>query len=194
MASADVEVEIKIPLDEDSFFKVKEKLKDVAKFERKSKQKDEYFTPAHRNFVEPEFPYEWLRIGERDDKVILNYKHWHPEGARIVTHCDEFQTEVKSSDQLRKLFSSLDFKKLVTVEKEREIYIYKDEFEIVLDIVKDLGHFIEIESLKDFGGVEATRNKVFEFAESLDLDTSERDLRGYPFLVMKKDGLIKSKD
>ena len=63
-------------------------------------------------------------------------------------------------------------------------------FEISLDSVKELGHFIEIEAMKDFGGVEATREKLFEFAKNLGVDTSNLDLRGYPYQLMKKKGLI----
>ena len=190
MSNNNIEIEIKIPLDKDTFFQVKEKLKKISKFVKNSHQIDEYFTPAHRNFVEPEFPFEWLSIRKRDDKVILNYKHYYPENVEVTTHCDEFETEIKNLDQLEKIFSVLNFKKLVTVEKEREVYIYNDEFEVALDIVKELGHFIEIEAMKDFGSVEATREKLFEFAKDLGIDISKTDKRGYPFLLMKKKGLL----
>jgi len=191
MSNNNIEIEIKIPLDEKSFFKVKEKLEKIAKFVKNSHQIDEYFTPAHRNFLEPEFPFEWLSIRKRDDKVVLNYKHYYPENVEITTHCDEFETEIKNLDQLEKIFSVLNFKKLVTVEKEREVYVYNDEFEIALDIVKELGHFMEIEAIKFFGSVEATREKLFEFAKNLGIDISKTDKRGYPYLLMKKRKLVK---
>jgi len=192
MANEHIEIEIKISLDENSFFKVKEKLKKIARFEKISKQIDEYFTPAHRNFVDPEIPLEWLSIRKRGDKNILNYKHWYLLGkSQIATHCDEFETEVKDSGQLKKIFSVLDFKKLITVEKEREIYVYRDEFEVALDKVKELGLFIEIEAIKDIGSIEETRKKLFEFAENIGIDISKTDKRGYPYLLMKKKGLIK---
>ena len=133
-----------------------------------------------------------MRIGKRGDKTILNYKHWYiPEGGDTGTHCDEFETYINDSEQMKKIFSSLDFKKLITVDKEREVYVFKDEFEIVLDVVKDLGHFIEIEAKKDLGSVEETRKKLFEFAKNLGVDTSKLDKLGYPFLMMKKKGLVK---
>lgn len=191
MANDNVEIEIKIPLDEDTFFKVKEEIKEIAKFEKSSYQIDDYFTPAHRNFVGPKFPFEWLRIRKRSNKVILTYKHYYPENAEITTYCDEFETEIKDKEQLEKIFSALDFKKLVTVEKEREVYVYNNEFEISLDIVKNLGYFIEIESMKDFGSVGTTRKKLSEWAKTLGIDISKTDKRGYPFLIMKKKGLIK---
>ncbi len=193
MTKEDKEIEIKILLDENIFNKIKEKLKSIAKFVKSEKQVDEYFTPPHRNFVEPKFPFEWLSIRRREDKVILNYKHYYPEDAKITTYCDEFETEIKNPEQLEKIFSTLNFKKLITVEKEREIYIYNDKFEIALDKVKHLGLFIEIEAIKDLGGVEKTREKLFEFAKNLGIDVSKTERRGYPYLLLKKKGLIKQK-
>ncbi|MCK4429530.1 MAG: class IV adenylate cyclase [Candidatus Aenigmarchaeota archaeon] len=192
MANNDIEIEIKFPLDEINFYRVKKKLNEIANFVKKTRQIDEYFTPFHRNFVEPKFPFEWLSIRRRGDKAILNYKHWHPENVEVSTHCDEFETEIKNPDKLEKIFSSINLKKLVAVEKERETYTYNDEFEIALDMVKDLGYFIEVEAIKDFGSVETTREKLFEFAKKLGIDISKTDKRGYPFLLMEKKGLIKS--
>lgn len=190
MKSNDIEIEIKIPLDEETFINVKEKIRASCKFVKSSHQIDEYFTPAHRNFLEPKFPFEWLSIRKRNNKVFLNYKHYYPENCEITTHCDEFETEVKDSNQLEKIFSALNLKRLVTVEKEREVYLYNDEFEVALDTVKELGHFMEIEVRKSFGSIEETREKLFEFAKNLGLDVSKIDKRGYPFLLMKKKGLI----
>lgn len=191
MSHNDTEIEIKIKLDKDSFSKVKENVENTAKFVKKVRQSDEYFTPAHRNFTEPKFPFEWLRIRKRGDKAILNYKHFHPDNAEVHTHCDEFEAEIKNPEGLKKIFSALNFKSLVTVDKEREAYNYGDEFEIALDIVKDLGYFIEIEMMKDFGSVEKARERLFRLAKLLGVDTSDPDLRGYPYLMMEKNGLVK---
>ncbi len=191
MSHNDTEIEIKIKLDEGAFLKVRENVQNSAKFVKKVRQIDEYFTPAHRNFVEPRFPFEWLSIRKRGDKTILNYKHFVPENAEVHTHCDEFETEIKNPEGLKKIFSAINLKPLVTVDKERETYDYNGEFEIALDVVKDLGHFIEIEAMKEFGTVEKAREKLFKLAKSLGVDTSNPDLRGYPFLMMEKKGLVK---
>jgi adenylate cyclase class IV len=45
------EIEIRFPLDEKTFYKIRKKLKKTANFVKKLQQKDKYFTPAHRNFV-----------------------------------------------------------------------------------------------------------------------------------------------
>jgi adenylate cyclase, class 2 len=192
MSNNDREIEIKVPLEKSEFSKVRENLRKMAVFVNRSKQVDDYFTPAHRNFVEPRFPFEWLSLRRRGDKVILNYKHYYPENTETNTHCDEFEAEVNNPEKLEKILSAIDMKKLVTVEKERETYNYNNDFEIALDTVKDLGHFIEVEAMKDFGSVESTRERLFEFAKKLGIvSISNADKRGYPFLMMAKKGLIK---
>ncbi|HLC74265.1 MAG TPA: class IV adenylate cyclase [Candidatus Nanoarchaeia archaeon] len=191
MASNNQEIEIKIPVDGVTFSHIKQKLQSTATFVKSSSQIDEYFTPPNRNFVEPFFTYEWLSIRKRGGKTIINYKHFYPENAELTTHCDEFETIIENPEQIEKIFSALNMKKLVVVEKEREVFIYKNEFEIALDRVKELGNFIEIEAMKNFGTVHETREKLFQFAKRLGIDTSNADKRGYPHLLMKKKGLTR---
>ncbi len=190
MAHNNTEIEIKINLDTSAFIRVREKVKSLAIFVKKIQQVDTYFTPVHRDFIRPAFPFEWLSIRKRGNDTLLNYKHWYPEDVEDTTHCDEFEVTVDSEVQLEKIFSALNIRKLVTVEKEREVYQYQDKFEISFDTVKELGYFIEIESLKDFDGVEATREKLFDFANQLGIDISNVDKRGYPYILMKKKGFI----
>lgn len=176
MAHNDREIEIRSPVDEEKFSQIKEELQEKIKFVKTSYQKDEYFTPAHRDFLSPQNPFEWLSIRERNGGII-NYKHFHPEEAETKTHCDEFELEIGDAEKLRKIFSSLDIRSLVVVEKEREIY-EADGVEISLDKVKDLGHFIEIEATGS-GSVEETREKLFDFAKTLGLDVSKAVNKGY---------------
>lgn len=190
MASDNIEIEIRIRLDGQKTAQVREKLNEVAKFIKSSSQKDEYFAPVHRNFITPKFPSEWLSVRNRNGKTILNYKHFYPEGVEITTHCNEFETEVKDEKSLRLILGSLDFKPLMVIEKERDYYVYMDEFEIVLDNVKELGNFVEIEVLRDFGGHEQTKRRLMEFAEELGLDVSAIAVRGYIEMMLRKKGLI----
>lgn len=192
MAHNNTEIEIKVPVGQETFLAVNQLLKTCARFAGSSEQADEYFTPCHRNFVEPKFPFEWLSIRQRGGTSFISYKHWHPENVEEATHCDEFETPIHDPDQLRQIFLSLDFKRLVTVKKVREKYVYGDAFEISLDHVNELGCFIEIEALKDFGGIEKTREEIFSLSKELGIDASKRDKRGYPYLVMAKRGLMQA--
>jgi len=188
------EIEIRISLNKKSFLNLKKRLRKIAKFKQKSHQVDDYFTPFHRNFVKPKYPFEWLRIGKRGNRNLITYKHFYPEYADYHTYCDEYETKIEDANSLKKIFSALNFKKMITVDKKREVYNFKDEFEISLDEVKNLGYFIEIEAKKDFGGVRKTRKNILRFIKSLGLKSFKENKeisKGYPYLLMKKKGLIK---
>jgi len=190
MAFDDIEIEIKIPVTEEEFNAVKQKLVEIGKFIKISKHVDKYLTPHHRDFFEPQYPFEWLSTRNRDGKLILNYKHFYPENSKNTTHCDEFETHVNDPDQLNKILTAINVKSKVIVNKEREIYVYEDKFEIAMDKVNELGHFIEIEALKSLGTIEETRNQLLIFAQFLGIDSSQEVCKGYPFLLMQKKGLI----
>ena len=191
MAENNQEIELKFKLDKEEFLRIKENVSKIAKFVKNVEQKDEYISPPHRDFLKPKYPFEWLSIRERGGKTILNYKHFFPEKVEVHTHCDELEFEAENAEQLRQLFLALNFKTSVVIEKQREAYNYNDEFEIALDTVKELGCFIEIEALKHSETVEKTRERLFEFAKSLGIDTSASDKRGYPYIMMKLKGLLK---
>jgi len=191
MAKDGIEVEIKVSVGEDDFLKIKDKVKSIAKFEKISEQSDEYFDLCNRSFLDVEYPFEWISIRKRGSKNILNFKRLYPPNSLEFTHCDEFDVEVDDSNKLAKIFSLIDLKSLVIVDKTRETYNYNDEIEIDMDFIKELGYFVEIEALKDFGGIVETRKRIFEFAKEIGLDVNNKVNRGYPYLLMKKRGLIK---
>ncbi len=191
MANKDLEVEIKVSVSEEEFNHIREKLKEIAKFEKKITQEDEYFDLAHRSFLSCEYPFEWLSIRKRGEKKILNYKKLYPNNSPEFTHADEYETDVSDAEKIAKIFSAIGLKSIVVVKKTRETYNYKNEFEIALDYVEELGYFIEIEALKNFGSVEETRKRIFEFASELGIDIKNKVNRGYPYLLMKKKGLIR---
>lgn len=187
MAVDNIEIEVKIKLSSEIEYNLlKESMNKISKFQSESFQIDEYFSPKNKDFLQEEFPFEWLSIRHRNDKSILNYKHFFPEGAEKHEYCNEYELNISDSEMMKKIFESLDIVSKVIVEKKRQTYVYKDEFEIVLDEVKNLGFFIEIEAIKDFGGVELTRERLNEFVKELKLDVKNVDYRGYPFQLLNK--------
>lgn len=194
MSEHGIEIELRVSLDKASFHSLKDEISRIAAPAIKMTQVDEYFTPLHRNFVKPQYPYEWLSIRNRDGAYILNYKHFHPENVPVTDYCDEYEVQTKNGESLREIFIALGFSRLVTVEKYREVYVYNDEFEIAFDDVHDLGWFIEIEVLGSIESVAEARKRLMSFANGLGIDVSKNDNRGYPYLLMVKRGLIKSSD
>ena len=76
MANQDVEIEIKLPLNNPKT--VKKFLNKQAKIISKNVfQKDTYFVPPHRDFLNAKYPFEWLRLRElllRKKYILLHSK------------------------------------------------------------------------------------------------------------------------
>lgn len=128
-------------------------------------QTDTYFTPAHKNFLEPEYPFQWLRIRESKKGISLNYKHFYPENQKETDYCDEFEAVI-SSPIVKNIFEKLDFKKLVEVKKNRNSWMYKD-VEISIDQVEELGAFIELEITTHFDDPKVAKSYLYDIVKEI---------------------------
>ncbi len=177
------EIEIKLPLENPET--VEKFLDSVAKLVYKNHiQKDTYYIPKHRNFLEVKYPYEWFRLRE-SKKSSVTYKHYYPENAEKNEYCDEFETEIADPAALKQILLSLDFKQIIVVHKARSAWML-DDVEIAIDFVKKLGHFIELELKKEMlpkEGLDYLRQTL----NKLNAEVGKEDLRGYPFLVLEKE-------
>jgi len=189
MAFEDIELEIKVKVDESTFQTVIAQIEGLATYLGSERQIDRYLQPLDMEYTNQKFPFKWLSIRSRDGKHTVNYKHFFPEGAEKHSHCTEYTVDISEPDIMSKLLEELGFTSLVTVEKTRHSYQYKDEFEIAFDSVSGLGLFIEIEATKDLGGIAVTRDKLEHFARSLNIDLKMTDLRGYPYRLIEQQGL-----
>lgn len=192
MAKDDVEIEIKTPVDKRAFGKIKQYLKANAKLVGVSREVDKYYNSPHRDFLKLKHPEEYLRIRIKDSGGAITYKRVYFNDKGWKTHADEYESCIDDTGQLEKIFSVLNFDNFLTIDKRREHYDFKDMFEIDLDEVKELGCFVEIEAMKDFGGKETTYNEVANFAQKLGLNPKNQDNDGYVLMMMKKKGLAKS--
>lgn len=137
----DTEIEIQVQVEK--IAPLLQFLAKKAKLIGKVRQIDQYFTPFHRNFLAVRPAAEWLRLRTSSGKHFINYKFWHHSKKTGQSNwADEFETEIKAIAPLEKIFSALNFKPVVTVDKRRDIWLYKD-YEIAIDRVKGLGDFIE---------------------------------------------------
>lgn len=176
---SDIECEVKIKLTEKEYKNLELLMKSNAKFIKESIQVDTYYEPFHRKFVGNGEITEWLRIGERGNKKIINYKNWYD------VYCDEYEVEIDNSENLRKIFDVLGLKEIAVVDKLRKIYFYKDKYEISLDYVENLGYFIEIEVKKYTEDVLKEYDNLLILAKSFNLDLANIDKRGYPYYFLK---------
>jgi adenylate cyclase class 2 len=178
----DVEIEIQVRVDDSA--KLQAFLAKEAVFIGENYQKDEYFTPAHRDFVSVKPVAEWLRLRQSKTNSIT-YKNWHYDNDGKSHHCDEYESIIGDVDQTRKIFAALDIKPLITVEKTRKTWNYK-EYEIALDDVTGLGNFIEIEYKGHDKSVDpkAITNDMIALLKKIGCGKIARNYAGYPFMLL----------
>lgn len=149
-------------------------------------QRDEYFTPAHRNFLDVRPVKEWFRLREEDKGCSLNYKHWHyDEDGKTTYHCDEYEVSVGDSTKARNILIAVGLTPLIVVAKKRKTFLFGD-YEVSLDTVEGLGEYVEVE----YKGGRSDTVKIAEemrgFVERTGCVIVEQDLVGYPFLLLEK--------
>ena len=177
----DIETEVKIRITEAEYKELTIFMNNNAVFLKENNQLDTYYQPTYRKFLNDNEINEWLRIGKRGSKIILNYKNWHDN-----MYCDEYEVEIDNSENLDKIFGILGLEKIAIVDKYRKTYLYLDKYEIALDYVKDLGHFIEIE-VKEYSKEPIEEyGDLLKLAKSLNLKLDNIDKRGYPYHMIYK--------
>lgn len=178
---SDIETEIKIKITEHEYKNLDKFMKEKALLLKENRQIDHYYQPTYRKFLNGEIINEWLRIGERGNRKILNYKNWHNN-----IYCDEYEVEIDNSDNLDKIFNILGLEKIATVDKKRKTFFYLDKYEIALDYIQELGYFIEIEVKKYCKDLLDEYNDLLKVAKSLNLNLDNIDKRGYPYHLIYK--------
>ena len=182
-----VEVEIKVGID--NFEDIKQKVSLAGKLIKSIKQIDEYYVPCHRDFfAQKPHPVEWLRIRTNPDKVIFEYDKSINKKENGEQECaEEYEAEISNADEFRKILNFLDFKKVITVDKQRE-YWDCGNLEIALDKIEGLGSFIEVEAKGNFESTAEAKKACLKFLEELGIKDAENIQinKGYPVLILEK--------
>ena len=134
-----IEIEAKFELLNDKqLLERLEKNSEAKLVEENEIQKDTYFTPNDRNFLDKRPVSEWLRTREEKEKYSITYKNWEKEdGENAKFKCREVETNVDDIEAIKEIFDVLKVKELVVVEKTRTSYLYKDII-ISIDIIENL--------------------------------------------------------
>jgi adenylate cyclase class IV len=208
MDNIEIEIQVKIEKKENLLDFLKEK----ADFRSEKHQIDEYFSPPHHNFVDSRPIKEWLRLRDSQGKYSINYKNWHYDKEGKSNYCDEYETEIKDMESMRKILSVLNFKSLVKVDKLRKIWNYSSggdaakrtclkgcpalqggavhkDYEISLDSIKGLGDFVEIEykGKEEKADPAKITKEMINFLKDIGCGKIERNYVGYPFQLLFPD-------
>lgn len=178
-----IEVEIKIKVE--NLPEIKEKVAKIGKLVKAIRQIDDYYVPVQRDFFanKPQ-PIEHLRIRKNHDKVVFEYTRTiniREDGD--YDYAEEYETEISNVEEFKKTLEFLDFKKVVTIDKQREYWMC-GKIEVALDDVKGAGTFVEAEAKGDFKDDKEAKKACIDFLENLGINDVENTQikKGYPQL------------
>lgn len=152
--------------------------------------KDVYFYDPLRSALQPTNGRlkGCFRIRQKDNQTFLTYKIDHFQGGEWL-YSDEHETSVGDFQVAQDILRALGFKKLVEVDMKKSIF-FSEDFEVVIEEVKGLGKFIEIESQRSVQekNVEKEKMRIRQFLQSLDIRVGQELNSGKPELLLKKRG------
>ncbi|MCP6726724.1 MAG: class IV adenylate cyclase [Patescibacteria group bacterium] len=180
---SDIEIEIQVRIENSK--PLIEFLEKNADFQSEKHQVDEYFSPAHRNFIEVRPIKEWIRLRDSGGTYSINYKNWHYEEDGKSNYADEYETEIGDLSKLKKILDVLNFKSIVIVDKLRKTWMHED-YEIALDTIKGLGDFVEIEYKGKDENVDPKKitEEMVAFLKDIGCGKINRNYVGYPFQLL----------
>ncbi len=183
MANNNIEIEIQVNIENSQ--PLIDFLKKEGVFQAEKHQTDEYFSPAHKDFLGVRPVTEWLRLRDTDGKYSINYKNWHFDESGKSHYCDEFETRIENIDQVGKILSALNFKSIVIIDKLRKNWTYKD-YEVAIDSVSGLGDFVELEYIGRDEKVDPKKitEGMIDFLKTVGCGKITRNYVGYPFLLL----------
>jgi len=179
-----LEVESKIKVPEKDLPFIRKRIKEIARFSKKETKKDQYYS-LEKAF----YPKKAFRIRTTSKVDIVNFKKWlkkfWKEGIVVK---EEFEFEIKNKEHFLALMADLGFKKWIGKTKISETYIHKKhkKLNIELNLVKDLGYFIEIEYLAKPSEMNKAKDLIIKTEKELYIDKKKIDNTGYTKMLWKK--------
>lgn len=126
-----------------------------------------------------------FRLREKDGKSYITYKNDHFNGD-IWSHSDEYEVEVQDVGVIKNILENLGMKVLVVVDVEKN-YFTDDIFEVVIEDVKNLGQFIEVEyHFNESTNISEAKENIRKFLDDRNIDIGEEMNSGKPELLLKK--------
>lgn len=130
---------------------------------------------------------ECFRLRQKDKKYLLAYKVDHFNQQGIWQYSDEHEVLVSNLAVMQKIIQHLGLKLLVKVDNIKRTYLTK-QYEIVLEEVKGLGLFLEVESLNvpAKASVKTIKQEIWQFIKSLGIKVNPEVNAGKPELLLRK--------
>lgn len=127
-----------------------------------------------------------FRVRTRESANTMAYKIDHFNDIEWQ-YSDEYEIEVSDASTLSLILNNLGLKELVRVDCKKHVF-NNDEYEIVLEEVKDLGLFIEIEKREQVTDeqVAQTKDEMRSFLKKLPISFGREMNLGKPEMILRK--------
>lgn len=134
---------------------------------------------------------ECFRIRKKNKKAFLTYKIDRFDNSNIWLYSDEYEVEISNFQTAIKIIKKLGFKNLINIENEKYTFL-SNRYEIVLEDVKDLGLFLEVECLSanNKESINKTKKDIRKFIKLLDIKIGKELNVGKPELMLKYNNRI----
>lgn len=180
-----IEIEMKYKITKEIYEEIIKYFKFKNINSKEAKQNDIYFSPIHFPFFGDKIDNECLRIRVIDKKNILSYKKFIPATVNEPAHCIEHELEITDIDKIKLILNDLRIKEEFILKKERKSYIYKNNIEISLDKVDNLGFFIELEIINK-ENIDKSIEEINKFITKFKITEDMRNYEGYSYLLFNK--------
>ena len=171
----------------DSINTVKEKLKEF-NYIGLNKVIDEYYYDPKRDTLKPDKNNQLnncLRLRTKGNTYSITYKDDVFDNGKWL-YSNEYESNIENIDMLREIFNRLGLIKFIEINNNKETYTYND-YEIVIEDVKDLGLFMEVEyCTNEDVDVKKIKEEIQKFINSLGLNVSEELNMGKPEMYLRK--------
>lgn len=129
---------------------------------------------------------ECCRIRIKNNQCFVTYKVDIYEN-NLWKYSNEHETKCENANSLKNIFENLGLQELITIENIKHTYI-TSKYELVLEEVKGLGHYLEVEySQADYNeSVDEIKQEIHEFINNLGLSVGEELNSGKPELLLLK--------
>lgn len=160
------------------------------KFLGNKKTLDVYFFDPKREDLKPDKSGQLkrcLRVREKDGKSAVAYKVDHFNKKGIWLYSDEYETETFDFPKTVEILKKLGLKELVRIENIKSTFV-NNKYEIVLEDVKNLGLFMEVER-RDVGEKESIlkiKKEIWNWIKNLNMKVSLELTMGKPELMLRK--------
>lgn len=170
-----IEVERKFRLTKEKFEEIKNILEAEFGASKDHHQTDVIFLFEQNSFREHNRGEPIMRIRSSDGSYSLSYKRIiNEQGDRI-----EHELSIDSFEEAKEMLEELGYREVIVVDKKRSSF-YGQNLSLVLDSIKSLGVFLEVEILsKEESDIGEAELKIMQFVEQFGLSKEDIEERKY---------------